>query len=342
MRNHRVSVVSGTGSYAPDRVMTNRDLESLVETSDSWIRERTGIGERRIAEPGQATSDLAVSAARKALEMAGLSPLDLDGIIVATTTPDLPFPSTACLVQRDLGAGKAFAFDMNAVCSGFVYAMNVANAMIRSGSSNRLLVVGAEVMSRYLDWSDRTTCVLFGDGAGAVVLTASEDPGVTGVGSIAVHADGTGWEMIHVPGGGSRLPATSEVVANKLTKIRMKGAETFKMAVRTIEASIREVLSLEELGAEDITWVVPHQANGRILDAVGQRLGIPRERFCLNIERYGNTSAASIPVALDEAVRRGQIGKGDRIMMTAFGAGVTWGSGLLTWEMDRYRPEEEK
>ncbi|BAM07615.1 beta-ketoacyl-ACP synthase III [Leptospirillum ferrooxidans] len=337
-----VSIVSGTGSYAPDRIMTNFDLESIVETSDSWIRERTGIGERRIAAPGQATSDLAVLAGKKALEMAGISGADLDGIIVATTTPDMPFPSTACLVQRDLGAGKAFAFDLNAVCSGFVYALKVADSMIKSGSAQKILVIGAEVMSRYLDWEDRTTCVLFGDGAGALVLSASSDPRSRGVGKMALHADGAGWEMIYVPGGGSRLPASSEVVAQNLTKIRMKGAETFKMAVRTIESSIREVLALEGLTPSDIDWVIPHQANGRILGAVGQRLGISEDRFCLNIERYGNTSAASIPVALDEAVRSGRIAKGDRVVVTAFGAGVTWGSGLLTWEMDRFSPEDSK
>jgi len=337
-----VSIVSGTGSYAPDRVMTNLDLESIVETSDSWIRERTGIAERRIAAPGQATSDLAVLAGKKALEMAGISGADLDGIIVATTTPDMPFPSTACLVQRDLGAGKAFAFDLNAVCSGFVYALKVADSMIKSGSAQKILVIGAEVMSRYLDWEDRTTCVLFGDGAGALVLSASSDPQSRGVGKMALHADGAGWEMIYVPGGGSRLPASSDVVAQKMTKIRMKGAETFKMAVRTIESSIREVLALEGLTPSDIDWVIPHQANGRILGAVGQRLGISEDRFCLNIERYGNTSAASIPVALDEAVRSGRIGKGDRVVVTAFGAGVTWGSGVLTWEMDRFSPEGSK
>jgi 3-oxoacyl-[acyl-carrier-protein] synthase-3 len=330
----RKSVITGTGSYAPETAWTNDDLAKKVDTSDAWIRERTGIRERRIAAPDEGASDLALKASLPALESAGISPSDLDGIILSTATPDITFPSTACLLQASLNTPGIFAFDVNAVCSGFMYALKIADSMIVSGQCDTLLVVGAEVMSRYLDWTDRSTCVLFGDGGGAAVLTAAQLEEGRGVGAIALHADGRYWDLIHVPGGGSRNPASQTTPPGKDCTIRMKGGETFKMAVRTLEESVREILKTEHLSADAIDWVVPHQANIRILDALGERLGIPKERFVINIDRYGNTSAASIPMALDEAVRDGRIKKHDRILLTAFGSGVTWGSGIVTWEKD--------
>ncbi|MGC8500767.1 MAG: beta-ketoacyl-ACP synthase III [Leptospirillia bacterium] len=320
------AVITGTGSYAPSRVMTNDDFAAYLETNDSWIRERTGIRERRIAAEDESTSDLAVMAATKALAAAGLSPSDLDGILLATATPDLLFPSSACLVQARLGASRAFAFDLNAVCSGFVYAMTVAKSMVESGAASRLLVIGSEVMSRSLDWSDRGTAILFGDGAGAVVVEASS-VARRGLETFRVRADGRHWEMIHVPGGGARKTGEPPT-------IRMKGGETFKMAVRQLQESVEEVLAASGVSASEISLLVPHQANIRIIDALAGRLGLPPEKVMVNIDRYGNTSAASIPVALDEAVRAGRVREGERVLLTAFGAGVTWGSGLLTWEAD--------
>ncbi len=323
-----VGVITGTGSYAPARTMANDEFAAYLDTSDEWIRERTGIRERRIAAPEEATSDLAVFAAKKALESADIEAGSLDGILVATATPDLLFPSTACLVQARLGADKAFAFDLNAVCSGFVYAMGVAKSMIESGAARRLLVIGSEVMSRTLDWSDRGTCILFGDGAGAVVVEAS-DTAAKGLETFRLRADGRYWEMIHVPGGGSRRSGTESD-----PYIRMKGGETFKMAVRSLQESVMDVLSSSGVSPSEIDLLVPHQANIRIIDALASRLGLPPEKVMVNIDRYGNTSAASIPVALDEAVRSGRVSEGSRVLLTAFGAGVTWGSGLLTWEAD--------
>ncbi len=320
------AVITGTGSYAPSRIMTNDDFAAYLDTSDSWIRERTGIRERRIAAEGEATSDLAVEAAKKALESADLTAADIDGILLATATPDIAFPSTACLVQARLGATRAFAFDLNAVCSGFVYAMTVAKSLVETGAARRLLVIGSEVMSRSLDWKDRGTAILFGDGAGAVVVESSTTVS-RGLGSFRLGADGQHWEMIHVPAGGTRL--TKEAAT-----IRMKGGETFKMAVRQLQESVLEVLALDGVSPAEVALLVPHQANVRIIDALASRLALPPEKVMVNIDRYGNTSAASIPVALDEAVRGGRVHEGDRVLLTAFGAGVTWGSGLLTWEAD--------
>ena len=325
------SIILGTGSCAPENVVTNEDISRRVETSDSWIRERTGICERRVASDGESTADLALEAARKALRHAGVAPSDLDGIIVATATPDLTFPSTACLVQGKLEIPGTFAFDVNAVCSGFMYALKVADSMIRSGQSETLLVIGAEVMSRFVDWSDRSTCILFGDGAGAIVLGKSGNENAAGVGAVSLHADGRYWDLIHVPGGGARSPVRPGEPAGNACTVRMKGSETFRMAVRTLEESVREVLKEEGIGVDDVDWVVPHQANIRILQALSERLNIPLERFVINIDRYGNTSAASIPMALDEAVRDNRIRPGQRILLTAFGSGVTWGSGLVNW-----------
>ncbi|MDH4155535.1 MAG: ketoacyl-ACP synthase III [Nitrospira sp.] len=320
--------ISGTGSYAPAKVLTNADLERMVATSDEWIRERTGIRERRLAATGEACSDLAVQAGKQALVSAGLSATDLDMILVATCTGDYPLPSTACLVQHQLGATKAAACDLSAACCGFVYALSVADAYVKSGMRH-VLVIGAEVMSAITDWTDRNTCVLFGDGAGAVVVSASD--GEQGILSTHLRSDGTLCDLIMVPGGGSRTPLSEEVVEEHLQYIKMKGNETFKVAVRTLEEIARTTLSANNLGVEDVDLYVPHQANIRILKAVIERLGLPVEKVLLNVDRYGNTSAASIPIALDEAVRVGRVKAGSLVMLGAFGAGLTWASAVIRW-----------
>ncbi len=320
--------ISGTGSYAPAKVLTNTDLEGMVATSDEWIRERTGIRERRLAATGEACSDLAVQAGKRALVSAGLAAADLDMILVATCTGDYPLPATACLVQHQLGATKAAACDLSAACCGFVYALSVADAYVKSGMRH-VLVVGAEVMSSITDWTDRNTCVLFGDGAGAVVVSASD--GERGILSTHLRSDGTLCELIMVPGGGSRTPLSEKVVEERLQYIKMKGNETFKVAVRTLEEIARTTLSANNLRMEDIDLYVPHQANIRILKAVIERLGLPIEKVLLNVDRYGNTSAASIPIALDEAVRQGRVKAGSLVMLGAFGAGLTWASAVIRW-----------
>ena len=320
--------IAGTGSYAPAKVVTNADLERMVATSDEWIRERTGIRDRRIAATGEACSDLAVQAGKRALTAAGLSATDLDMILVATCTGDHPLPATACLVQHQLGATKAAACDLSAACCGFVYALSVADAYVKSGMRH-VLVIGSEVMSAITDWTDRNTCVLFGDGAGAVVVSASD--GEQGILSTHLRSDGTLCELIMVPGGGSRTPPSEKVIAERLQYIKMKGNETFKVAVRTLEEIARTTLSANGLRVEDLDLYVPHQANVRILKAVMERLGLPREKVLLNLDRYGNTSAASIPIALDEAVREGRIKDGSLVMLGAFGAGLTWASAVIRW-----------
>ncbi len=320
--------IAGIGSYVPDRVLTNADLERMVATSDEWIRERTGIRERRIAASGEACSDLAVQAGKRALTAAGLAATDLDMILVATCTGDYPLPATACLVQHQLGATKAAACDLSAACCGFVYALSVADAYIKTGMRH-VLVIGSEVMSAITDWTDRNTCVLFGDGAGAAVVSASD--GERGILSTHLRSDGTLCELIMVPGGGSRTPPSEKVLAERLQYITMKGNETFKVAVRTLEEIARSTLSANHLRVEDIDLYVPHQANIRILKAVMERLGLPIEKVMLNVERYGNTSAASIPIALDEAVREGRIKDGSLVMLGAFGAGLTWASAVIRW-----------
>jgi 3-oxoacyl-[acyl-carrier-protein] synthase III len=320
--------ISGTGSYAPAKVLTNADLEQMVATSDEWIRERTGIRERRLAATGEACSDLAAQAGKRALAAAGLTATDLDMILVATCTGDYPLPATACLVQHQLGATKAAACDLSAACCGFVYALSVADAYVKSGMRH-VLVIGAEVMSAITDWTDRNTCVLFGDGAGAVVVSASD--GEHGILSTHLRSDGTLCELIMVPGGGSRTPLSEKVVEERLQYIKMKGNETFKVAVRTLEEIARTTLSANNLRVEDVDLYVPHQANIRILKAVIERLGLPVEKVLLNVDRYGNTSAASIPIALDEAVREGRVKAGSLVMLGAFGAGLTWASALLRW-----------
>ncbi|MDA2911379.1 ketoacyl-ACP synthase III [Nitrospiraceae bacterium AH_259_D15_M11_P09] len=320
--------IAGTGSYVPERVLTNRDLERMVATSDAWIVDRTGIRERRIAAPGEACSDLGVRAAEVALQAAGVDAAELDLILVATCTGDAPLPSTACIIQHRLGAVRAAACDLGAACCGFVYALAVGDAYVKTGFRH-VLVVGAEVMSMIMDWTDRNTCVLFGDGAGAVVLKAEE--GERGILSSHLHSDGSLWELICVPGGGSRIPPSEKMLADGLQYMKMKGNETFKVAVKTLEDSAREALSANNLSVEDLDLYVPHQANARIIKAVAARLGLPMEKVVLNMDRYGNTSAASIPLALDEVVRAGRVGEGSLVMMAAFGSGLTWASSLVRW-----------
>lgn len=320
--------IAGTGSYAPAKILTNADLERMIATSDEWIRERTGICERRIAATGEACSDLAVQAGKRALTAAGLAATDLDMILVATCTGDFPLPATACLVQHQLGATKAAACDLSAACCGFVYALSVADAYVKSGMRH-VLVIGSEVMSAITDWTDRNTCVLFGDGAGAVVVSASD--GERGILSTHLRSDGTLRELIMVPGGGSRTPPSEKVIAERLQYVKMKGNETFKVAVRTLEEIARATLAANGLRVEDLDLYVPHQANIRILKAVMERLGIPIEKVLLNLDRYGNTSAASIPIALDEAVRERRIKEGSLVMLGAFGAGLTWASAVIRW-----------
>lgn len=320
--------ITGTGSYAPSRIMTNAELEQMVATSDEWIRERTGIRERHIAASGEACSDLAVQAGRRALAAAGIAASDLDLVLVATCTGDYPLPATACLVQHQLGATKAAACDLSAACCGFVYALSVADAYVRTGMRH-VLVIGAEVMSAITDWTDRNTCILFGDGAGAAVVSASE--GDRGILSTHLRSDGSLCELIAVPGGGSRTPPSEKVVAERTNFIKMKGNETFKVAVRTLEDIARETLAANNIQVENLDLYVPHQANVRILKAVMERLGLPLEKVMLNLERYGNTSAASIPIALDEAVRAGRVQDGSLVMLGAFGAGLTWASALIRW-----------
>ncbi|OQW62254.1 MAG: 3-oxoacyl-ACP synthase [Nitrospira sp. ST-bin4] len=322
------SRITGTGSYAPAKVLTNADLERMVATSDEWIRERTGIRERHIAAAGEACSDLAVQAGRRALAAAGLPATELDMVLVATCTGDYPLPSTACLVQHQLGATKAAACDIAAACCGFVYALSVADAYVKAGMRH-VLVIGSEVMSAITDWKDRNTCVLFGDGAGAAVVSAGD--GERGILSTHLRSDGNLNELIAVPGGGSRMPPSEKTIAERMQCIKMKGHETFKVAVRNLEEIARETLAANHVRVEDLDLYVPHQANLRILTAVMERLGLPAEKVMLNLDRYGNTSAASIPIALDEAVRAGRIRDGSLVMLGAFGAGLTWASAMIRW-----------
>jgi 3-oxoacyl-[acyl-carrier-protein] synthase-3 len=325
----RSAIITGTGMSAPARVVKNTDLERIVDTSDEWIRTRTGIKERRIASPDEAVSKFAHEACKNAMEMAGVPPSDIDLIICATVTPDVPIPATACLLQHTLGCKDAAAFDMQAGCSGFIYAQSVAKQFIVSGRCRNVLVVGAELLSKFLDWTDRATCVIFADGAGAVVMSEGNLP--RGVLASAMHSDGSMSDFIWMEGGGSKHPASADTVAKGMHFIRMRGNETFKIAVRSIEDVSREVLEKAGLTPDDVTWFIPHQANQRIISAVGERLGIPAERCYVNIDMYGNTSAASIPIALDEAVRAGKVRRGDVILMAAFGAGLTWAASAVRW-----------
>jgi 3-oxoacyl-[acyl-carrier-protein] synthase III len=320
--------ITGTGSYLPSKILSNTDLENMVATSDQWITERTGIRARRVIGAGEACSDLGVKAAQRALEAAKISAADLDMILLATCTGDYPLPATACLIQQQLGASRAAACDLSAACCGFVYALSMADAYVRTGMRH-VLVVGSEVMSAITDWTDRNTCVLFGDGAGAAVVSATEGDG--GILSTHLRSDGALWDLIAVPGGGSRLPPSEKVVLEKLNCIKMKGNETFKVAVRTLEEVARETLAANNVTVSDVDLYVPHQANLRIVKAVADRLGLPLEKVMLNLDRYGNTSAASIPIALDEALRQGRIKSDSLVMLGAFGAGLTWASALIRW-----------
>ncbi len=315
--------ITGTGSYLPEKVLTNFDLEKIVDTTDQWIRERTGIEQRHIAIDGQNTVDLAERAARNAIDAAGLKPQDIDLIVVATTTADRVFPSTACLLQSRLDIHGCPAFDVQAVCTGFIYALGVAEKFIKTGSASRALVVGAETFSRLLNWNDRGTCVLFGDGAGAVVLEANEE---TGILSTHLHADGDYEALLRVPYGPSQgYEAMDEIN----TKVEMRGNEVFKMAVNTLGRIVDETLEANNLDKTDIDWLVPHQANLRIIHATARKLKMPLDRVVITVQEQGNTSAASVPLALDTAVRDGRIKKGEMLLLEAFGGGFTWGSALV-------------
>jgi 3-oxoacyl-[acyl-carrier-protein] synthase-3 len=323
-------IISGTGSYAPPKILTNEDLSKVVDTSDEWIRTRTGIRERRIAGDHESTSDLATHAAREAIASAGLSVEDIGLIVVATVTPDMPFPNTACFVQQKLGLGKIPAFDLEAACSGFIYAMDVARGLMLVNGARHALVIGAEKLSSITNWEDRTTCVLFGDGAGAVVLSKVDEPDV-GVLHSLLGADGRESGILCVPGGGSASPYTVETIERSLHTIQMQGNQVFKIAVRVMCQSALDIVERSGLAPDDIDLVVPHQANTRIIEALSQRLNIGMDRFKINLDRYGNTSAASIPIALDEAHRNGRIRSGDNILMVAFGGGLTWAACLVRW-----------
>lgn len=323
------SRVVGTGSAVPDKVLNNHDLEKMVDTTDEWILSRTGIKERRIASPDDFTSTLATRAALNALDMAGVSPHELDMIIVATVTPDYPFPSTAALLQNNIKAVNASAFDISAACSGFIYAISIVDKFIKAGTIKNGLVVGAEVLSRIVDWTDRNSCLLFGDGAGAVVLQA--DNGASGILDTFMMSDGSHWELLYQPAPGSRNPASYQVVDERLAFIRMQGNEVFKLAVRAMEDAALKVLSAGNMTAADVDLFIPHQANMRIIDAIGKRLGVPEEKMYVNIERFGNTSSASIPIALDEANRKGILKPDNLLLLDAFGGGMAWGAVTIRW-----------
>ena len=301
----------------------------MVDTSDEWITERTGIKERRIAHENQSASDLACEASKEALNDAGLKAEDLDLIIVATMSGDMPFPSTACILQKKLGAHHAVGFDINAACSGFLYGLHVADGFIKAGLHKRILLVGTEVLSKFTDWKDRNTCVLFGDGAGAVIVeTTEEDKGIM---STHINSDGTMWELLYLPGGGSRYPSSPESIQNRLHYIKMKGNEVFKHAVRTLGELIVKTLEENNLNSSQLSLLIPHQANTRIIQATADRSGIPMDKVIMNLDKVGNTSAASIPIALDESVKSGRVKDGDYILMSAFGGGFTWASALIKW-----------
>jgi 3-oxoacyl-[acyl-carrier-protein] synthase-3 len=324
------ATIAGTGRAVPERVLTNADLTKMVETSDEWITSRTGIRERRVVEEGDVLSDFCVRAALPAMEGAGVGPMDLDTIILATCTPDHPIPGAAPVVQHKLGAKKAAAFDLNAACSGWLYGLHVADGLVQSGKAKNILLLGAEFLTRFVDYTDRSTCILFGDGAGATVLKATKaDHGVL---STSIHSDGEGAPFISMPGGGSTFPPNRpEAVDKGLMYIQMKGGETFKVAIRSMVEVCKEVLAESGFTPQDVNWLLPHQANERILTATAERLQVPPERCMNNIGRYGNTSAASIPIALDEYARDGRLKRGDLILITAFGGGLTWGAALVRW-----------
>lgn len=331
MTTHPIGIkISGTGSYLPERILTNKDLERMVETTNDWILSRTGIAERRIAADNEATSNLGAKAAQQALDAAGLRATDLDVVIVATITPDKIFPNTACLVQQQIGATRAFCFSIEAACSGFVYMMEVAASLIRSGAAKHALIVGAEKLSTIINWEDRSTCVLFGDGAGAAVLSATT-PEENMLLTSTLGADGGYSDILHVPGGGAAHPFSQYVLDHKLHYLEMSGPEVFKQAVNSMATAAGQVLAEANYTVDDITWLIPHQANTRIISSVAKRLGLDESRAFINLDRYGNTSAATIPIALDEMVRTDVVKRGDLLLMVAFGGGLTWGANLVRW-----------
>jgi 3-oxoacyl-[acyl-carrier-protein] synthase III len=319
------SRIMGTGSALPERVLTNADLEKFVDTSDEWIHARTGIRQRHIAAEGETTGDLSTMAAQRALEAAGVKASELDLIVLGTTTPDIIFPSTACLVQHRLGANGCAAFDVNAACSGFVYALGIADKFIRSGQSKKVLVIGAETLTRMIDWNERETCVLFGDGAGAVVLEASSEPGIY---ATCLHADGGHKELLYNPVG---VSVGFKDEPNHGVRIRMSGREVFKVAVKTLDSLVEETLSAAGMEASQLDWLIPHQANLRIIEATAKRLSMPMEQVIVTVDKHANTSSGSVPLALDSAVRSGKVKRGQNLLLEAFGGGFTWASALLRY-----------
>ncbi|WXR61920.1 beta-ketoacyl-ACP synthase III [Peptostreptococcaceae bacterium AGR-M142] len=323
--------IIGIGSYLPEKIMTNKDLEQIVDTNDEWIRTRTGIEKRRIATEKEATSDLSLEASKRALESANIKAEDLDLVIVATITPDMSFPSTACIVQDKLGAKNAGAFDLTAACSGFIYGISIAKQFVEAGVYKNILVIGAETMTKILDWKDRNTCVLFGDGAGAVVVSTVEDD--EGIKNVTLGSDGSGGSVLNKPAGGSRMPVTHEALENRMNYLKMDGSEVFKFAVRKMAAETKKVLEEANINVEDIDMIIPHQANIRIIEGAAKRLKVSLDKMHINLHEYGNMSAASIPVALDEAYKKGKIKKKDKIVLVGFGAGLTWGASYIKWSI---------
>ncbi|MBI3168420.1 MAG: ketoacyl-ACP synthase III [Chloroflexi bacterium] len=321
--------ITGWGMSVPEPVLTNDDLAKMVDTNDEWIRDRTGIRERHIAREDQFTSTLAVEAAIKALQVANLAPTELDLIIVASSSPEYIFPATACLVQDQIGATKAGAFDLLAACSGFIYGVNMAAQSIRSGSIKNALVIGSETLSRFVDWKDRGTCILFGDGAGAFVVQASDKPG--GVLSAVMHSDGSGADSLTLLGGGARHPATETTLAEGKHYVRMDGKAVFRFATRVMGSATKEALELANMKLEEVDWIIPHQANYRIIETAAKYLKLPLDKFVINVDRYGNTSTASIPIAAVEAIEKGQLKSGNKVVFVGFGAGLTWGALVAEW-----------
>jgi 3-oxoacyl-[acyl-carrier-protein] synthase-3 len=323
------SRIIATGAYVPPKVLTNFDLEKMVETTDEWILSRSGIRERRIVEKNVSTSDLGAQAARRALNAAGLSPGDLDYIITGTNSPDMFFPCTGCFIQAKIGAKKAAAFDVSAGCTSFIHTLSLADKFIKENPSRKVMALGAEIMSKVADWTDRGTCVLFGDGAGAVILAGEE--GERGVLSTHLHSDGSLWELLYLPGGGSANPSSHETVDKRLHYIKMAGNQLFKVAVRALAEVSQEALQFNGLKSEDIDIMIPHQANTRIIEAAAKMINFPMSKVFLNIDKYGNTSSATIPIAMDEAQREGKVKAGDLMLLCSFGTGVTWGSAVIRW-----------
>ncbi len=330
-KSHYQAEIVGTGIYLPEKILTNADLEKTLDTSDEWIRTRTGIEERRIARKDESSSTLGAHAAKKALNAAGMTPDELDMIIVCTSTPDVLYPSTACFVQKNLGASKAAAYDISAVCSGFVFGLSIAEQYIKSGRYENAMVIGAEVNSRIMDWTDRKTCILFGDGAGAVILKRVEKEEPIGILSTHIYSDGNHSDMLIVPGGIGREPVSREAVDNKMYCVKMAGLSTFKMAVKHMSEVSRECLEFNGLSTEDVDVVIPHQANRRIIETVSEKLNVNIDKFFINIHKYGNTSAASIPIALHEARESGRLQSGTLSLLTVLGAGITWGAAAIRW-----------